>query len=69
MRTVTVESTSIRSFSYDAATEELAVVFAHGGTHIYSAVPVEVVDAFEATTSAGKFFSFNIRNKFAGRKG
>ena len=65
MRHVTISgSSSIASFGYEPATETLTVHFVSGRVHHYSAVPAEVVDAFEASSSAGKFFNFNVRNKY-----
>lgn len=61
-------STVIRSFEYDAARNELTVVFTTGRVYVYSLVPPAIADAFKAAFSKGVFFNENIRDKYPHRK-
>jgi lysyl-tRNA synthetase class 2 len=57
-------STVIRRFDYDAAHRVLDVAFVSGRRYRYSGVPEEVVQAFRAATSKGRFFNAHIRDHY-----
>jgi hypothetical protein len=61
-----IKSSQISQVGYDATTNTLAVKFSNGGkVYHYAGVPKTVYDGFSDNGSAGKFFSGNVRNKFA----
>lgn len=51
----TPESSNVLEIGYDAALEELWVVFSKSGTYIYEAVPEFVWEEFKAAGSKGHF--------------
>lgn len=57
-------STVIRRFDYHAEQQALDVQFVTGRRYRYRAVPPEVVDAFRAAFSKGRFFNAHIRDHF-----
>jgi len=61
-------STVIRSFSYDAARNELTVSFATGKVYVYSLVPPAVYAAMSAAFSKGEYFNANVRGRFPFRR-
>jgi lysyl-tRNA synthetase class 2 len=57
-------STVIRSYRYDAATQDLRIVFQTGRRYIYKEVPQETFDGMKAAFSKGEFFNEHIRERF-----
>lgn len=58
-------SSVIRRFDYDAARRRLSVTFTSGDRYDYEAVPPAVADGLRAASSRGRYFSENIRDRFA----
>ena len=54
-------STVIKSFSYDAATQRLRVVFLSGMIYDYKKVPQEVFDEMKASFSKGIYLNERIK--------
>jgi hypothetical protein len=50
--------------SYARTGKNLALKFKNGGTYLYNNIDDATVKAFTESTSKGKFFATNIRNKF-----
>ena len=61
-------STVIRGFSYDAERRELHVEFVTGRIYIYYDVPERDAEALRAAGSKGRYFNFNIRDRYAFRE-
>ena len=57
-------SAVIRSYDYDSASRELAVVFQSGRRYVYKDVPAEIYAAMKAAFAKGEFFNNHIRGKF-----
>lgn len=57
-------STVIRRFSYDAASQGLAVEFVSGRRYLYHDVPGEVAERFRAAFAKGRFFNARIRDRY-----
>ena len=61
-------STVIRRFWYDAARQALDVEFVSGRCYRYARVPEDLVQAFRAASSKGRFFNARIRDEFPYRE-
>jgi hypothetical protein len=61
---VPVESTSIMSVGYTAASQVLEVVFRRGTVYRYLSVPADVFVAFVAAPSKGRYFNANVRDRY-----
>jgi hypothetical protein len=61
-------STAIRSQSYDEVTKTLFVTFVDGDLYAYAAVPPAVAQAFSRAGSKGRFFAYEIRNRYRYRR-
>ena len=59
-----VDSSSLRSVGYDAATLILEVEFRNGSVYRYLNVPTELWASFRRAPSLGKFFQDHVRDKF-----
>ena len=66
---VPVESTSITSVGYAAATQVLEVVFRRGTVYRYLSVPADVFVDFVAAPSKGRYFNANVRDHYEHRQG
>jgi hypothetical protein len=55
MELITVESSMIKAAGYDAADQELEVVFKNGKVYRYKGVPQPVYDALLAADSKGQY--------------
>lgn len=64
MKRESVSSSNIVSVGYDAASETLEVEFMNGSVYQYYNVPQSIYDAFLAASSAGRFFTYQIKNTF-----
>ena len=59
-----VQSSSLRSFGYDRATQALEIEFHGGRVYRYLGVTPEVWSAFRRAASKGHFFQTFIRDHF-----
>jgi len=57
-------STVIRSYQYDAASRQLAIVFQSGRRYVYSDVPAEVYEGMKTASAKGEFFNSYIREQY-----
>ena len=64
MRRHAVESSSISSVGYNAASKTLEVEFHNGSLYRYYDVPQSVYDAWMAAPSKGQFFTGYIRGQY-----
>lgn len=67
MRRQLVESTSLQSVGFDAATNQLEIQFRAGGVYRY-AVPRRVYRELMEASSLGTFFARRIRHAYPGWK-
>jgi lysyl-tRNA synthetase class 2 len=59
-----LDSTALRSFSYDAEGQVLAIEFTHSGVYEYLEVPAEIADALKKAESKGRYFNAHIKHAF-----
>jgi len=59
-----VDSTSLRSIGYDAASLTLEVEFRNGSVYQYANVPSELWARFRRAESMGRFFQDHVRDHF-----
>lgn len=64
MRRLPVDSTSLASIGYDAATATLEVEFRHGGVYRYFLVPASVYRALIDAESKGRFLNEAIKERY-----
>ncbi|MBN8568961.1 MAG: KTSC domain-containing protein [Ignavibacteria bacterium] len=57
-------STVIRGFNYSEDKKILTVTFTTDRTYKYKNVPEKIYDQFSKATSKGRYFNFNIRDKY-----
>jgi hypothetical protein len=57
-------SSVIARFHYDAERCDLEIVFTTGRRYVYREVPPEIVDAFRAAFSKGRYFNAHIRDAY-----
>jgi hypothetical protein len=57
-------STAIRSIGYDDTSHRLKVTFVTGRVYVYDKVPRPVYEAFRTAPSRGRFFNFEIRDRY-----
>ena len=65
---VTLNSSSLKSASYDTLTEKLTVTFQSGVSYRYSEVPMQVFTRFRLAKSQGQFFNKNISPNYLYKK-
>ncbi len=63
-----VESSNITAIGYDEEKRELRVQFKSGAEYIYSDVPQDVVQAFLAAESKGKYLNEHIKGVYEAEK-
>lgn len=63
-----VDSSHISSIGYDETSKTLQIGFKSGATYRYTGVPANIHQAMLDSPSKGKFFRFEIKNKFAAHK-
>lgn len=63
-----IESTSLKSASYDTLNESLRVMFNNGTTYEYKNVPSKIFTKFRLSKSQGKFFNENISKNYTYKK-
>jgi lysyl-tRNA synthetase class 2 len=61
-------STVIHSFSYNAMTRELSIIFQTGRRYTYEDVPEEIFKRMVGAFAKGEFFNSHIRNCFRFRR-
>lgn len=59
-----VDSSSLRSIGYDAATQTLEVEFEKGAVYSYAGVPHEIWLALKRAESKGRFFQAYVRDRY-----
>lgn len=59
-----VWSSNIVSVGYDGPSETLEIEFVRGSVYQFYNVPQSIYDAFIAAPSAGKFFAYQIKDRF-----
>lgn len=59
-----VESTAIQDIRYDEQRSKLFVRFNDGDEYVYVGVPGEVHRSFVEADSKGRFFAYEIRDKY-----
>lgn len=63
-----IESTSLKSASYDTLSESLRVMFNNGTTYEYKNVPSKIFTKFRLSKSQGKFFNEHISKNYTYKK-
>jgi hypothetical protein len=61
---VEINSTNLKSASYDTGSEDLTVSFNNGTIYVYNKVPWTVFTKFRMSESQGKFFNAEIVKKY-----
>ena len=61
-------STVIRGAWYLPEREQLDLLFTSGRRYVYSNVPANIADAFASAESKGRYYNFEIRNRFPCRE-
>ena len=61
-------STAIRSLGYDQTARTLFVTFIDGDAYAYFDVPESLYRDFRTASSKGRFFAYQVRNRFRYRK-
>ena len=59
-----VQSTNLKAFGYDPASQTLAVRFGPGKVYHYTQVPANLAKQFAEAESKGKAFASMVRGKF-----
>lgn len=68
MRRRPVDSSSVRSIGYDAASGTLEVEFRHGTVYRYRGVPRKVHEELVAADSIGRYFNAHVRDRYPFRR-
>jgi len=62
---VTINSSAIRSASYDVVSQVMTVNFTDGSEYSYDGIPPSVFDDFVGSGSPGGYFNKNIRGSYS----
>jgi hypothetical protein len=65
---VTVNSTNLKTASYNTETEDLIITFNNGGIYQYDNVPWNKFTKFRLAESQGKYFNQNIAKSYNYKK-
>lgn len=65
---VDIQSTNLKSATYDTEIKKLTMVFNSGNIYEYDNVPWELFTKFRMSESQGKFFNSNIARAFTYKK-
>lgn len=65
---VIINSSNLKSASYDTSTRVLTTTFNNGSIYGYYDVPWEIFTKFRMTDSQGKFFNANITKNYKYKK-
>jgi len=68
MITVTINSSNIKSASFNTEDETLSLTFKTGAIYEYEKVPWVIFTKFRMSESQGKFFTSNINGKYKYKK-
>lgn len=63
-----VISSNLKSVGYDSTTDILEIEFKNGGIYRYSGIPARVYDELMSSSSHGRYFHKNIREKYPTKK-
>lgn len=63
-----IQSSNLKSYSYDKDNQIFEVEFKSGGVYQYYGVPELLVRAFENSKSYGSFFHASIKGQYASKK-
>lgn len=61
---INLQSTSLRSATYDPDTQDLDITFKTGMTYTYEKVPQDVFEGLRDAPSAGQYFHANIKGVY-----
>lgn len=61
---IDINSSNLKSGSYNTETQKLTLEFKHGGSYNYFEVPWAIFTALRMSNSQGKYFSANIKNNY-----
>lgn len=67
-RFTVMPSTVIRSFSYDAESRTLEILFLSGRRYQYLNVPEKIYGGMRAASSKGSFFNMHVRDNYSFRR-
>jgi hypothetical protein len=65
---VDINSTNIKSATYDTESQVLTVNFNNGGIYEYQSVPWELFAKFRMSDSQGKFLNQHVKGKYSHTK-
>jgi lysyl-tRNA synthetase, class II len=65
---VIIQSTNLKSASYDTESEVLTIVFNNGSIYEYEKVPWNIFTKFRLSESQGKYFNTNISKNYKYKK-
>lgn len=68
MTTVQVQSSTIKSLSYDESKEQMQILFKGGERYLYEEFPIELWNQFINSESKGRYFNSRIKNDFQSTK-
>ena len=68
MNMINVQSSRIKAYGYDPATQELVIDFHRGAKHAFKNVPPETVEAMAKSESIGRFFGQVIQGQFQSQR-
>jgi hypothetical protein len=65
---VEINSSNLKSASYDTESQDLTITFNNGGIYEYNKVPWEVFTKLRLAESQGKYFNANIARTYKYKK-
>ncbi len=66
--TVTINSSNLKSASYDTESKTLTTTFNNGSIYEYYEVPWEIFTKLRSSESQGKYFTASIKDKYKYKK-
>lgn len=64
METVSLDSSAIRSVSYDSESRRMHIIFKKGDTYTFCRVPRSIFEGLINASSAGRYYDLNIRDRY-----
>jgi hypothetical protein len=61
---VTIQSSNLKTASYNTETEDLTITFNNGSIYVYNKVPWNKFTKFRMSESQGKYFNENIGRSY-----
>lgn len=61
---VTIQSSNIKTASYNTETEDLTITFNNGSIYVYNKIPWNTFTKFRMAESQGKYFNENIARSY-----